>query len=257
MIGQSRIITLTTDFGDSHYVGEMKGAAKRVNPDADVVDVTHSVEKYNVAGGAFVLSRVWRHFPRNSVHVAVVDPGVGSGRKALAIETDSCFLIGPDNGILRWALKDQAVARIVELDAAKVLRLAGLGGVSATFHGRDLFAPAAALITRGVDLDLLGPRAADIQALEIKEDAVVHVDGFGNIITTIARELAPGTRLRVTHAGRTYDAVAAGTFSDAPEGALIVLVGSHGLVEIDVNRGSAAALLGANAGDAIRVENAG
>jgi S-adenosyl-L-methionine hydrolase (adenosine-forming) len=249
-----RTIALTTDFGDSHYVGEMRGGIKKVNPAAEIIDVTHSVEPHNVVGGAFILSRVIRHSPKNTVHVAVVDPGVGSQRRAIAIETAHCFLLGPDNGILRWALKDEDVVRAVELDAAKVQKLAGLTEVSATFHGRDVFAPAAALLTKGVDLSMMGERVTDIAPLEILEDAVVHVDRFGNIITTVAREMEPGTKVSVVHAEGRYEATYVRTFGDAPPGDLIVLTGSHGLLEVDVNQGSAAQRLGAKAGDRMRIE---
>jgi S-adenosyl-L-methionine hydrolase (adenosine-forming) len=251
------IITLTSDFGDSHYVGEMKGVVKKVNPVAEVIDITHSVEKYSVVDGAFILSRIWHHFPRFTVHVAVVDPGVGSMRKGIAIETEQCILVGPDNGILRWALKDQKILRAIELDIKKVQALAGLKESSSTFHGRDLFAPAAALISRDTDMDMLGSRITDLEVLDLKEDLVVHVDSFGNIITTVVKNLVPGTKVSVAHGARKYDATVVKTFSDAEAGKLIVLTGSHGLVEVDVNKGNAAERLGARAGDRIKVEDAG
>lgn len=256
MAGQIQLVSLTTDFGDGHYVGEIKGVIKKVNSDAQIVDVTHSVERFNVVGGAFILSRVWRHFPKNTVHMAVVDPGVGSSRKAIVIQTEYCYLLGPDNGILRWALKDQNIVRAVELDVKIVQERAGLTEVSATFHGRDVFAPTAGLLTRGVDIDTLGKRIKEIQTLDLKEDTVVHVDSFGNIITTIAMDIKPGAKLLVTHGARKFDAVGARTFSDAEAGQLIVLTGSHGLLELDVSRGSAAERLGVRAGDPIKVENA-
>jgi S-adenosyl-L-methionine hydrolase (adenosine-forming) len=257
MVGQAQVVTLTSDFGDSHYVGEMKGVIKKVNPQAEVVDVTHAVKRYNIVGGAFVLSRIWRHFPKNTVHLAIVDPGVGSKRKPLAVQTDYCMLLGPDNGILRWALKDQSVVRAVELDVRKVQERAGLSEVSSTFHGRDVFAPAAALITKGVDVDTLGRRVVEIERLDLEEDKVIHVDGFGNIITTVAKEPVPGTAVTVVHGPRRYEAQAVRTFSDAEKGALIVLTGSHGLLEVDVNQGNAAERLGVEAGDTIKVEYAG
>jgi S-adenosyl-L-methionine hydrolase (adenosine-forming) len=250
------VITLTSDFGDSYYVGEMKGVLKRVSPHADIVDITHSVEKYNVVDGAFVLSRIWRHFPKNTVHVAVVDPGVGSTRKGVAVETEQCIMVGPDNGILRWALKDQKILRAVELEFNKVQTLAGMKDLSPTFHGRDLFAPAAALISRGTDIDMLGARVTDLGVLDLREDVIVHVDSFGNIITTLVKNLVPGTRVVVLHGARRYDALVVKTFSDAQPGQLIVLTGSHGLTEVDVNRGNAAERLGARAGDRITVEDA-
>ncbi|MFH0861551.1 MAG: SAM-dependent chlorinase/fluorinase [Candidatus Altiarchaeota archaeon] len=257
MVGHVRLVSLTSDFGEGHYVGEMRGVIKKVNIDAEIVDVTHSIERYNVFGGAFVLSRIWRHFPKNTVHVVVVDPGVGSKRKAIAIETDYCFLLGPDNGVLRWALKDQEIVRVIDLDPLTVQERAGLTNVSATFHGRDVFAPAAGLLTRGVDIDTLGTRIKELQPLDLKEDTVIHVDSFGNIITTIAKDLSPGMKLQVIHGPRKFDAVGAVKFSDVNPGELVVLKGSHGLLEVDVNHGNAAERLGVRAGDSIQVEYVG
>jgi S-adenosyl-L-methionine hydrolase (adenosine-forming) len=253
---QNRLITLTSDFGPSYYVGEMKGVIKKVNEKADIIDVTHSVARHSIVEGAFILSRIWRYFPKNAIHVAVVDPGVGTNRKAVAVETDECAFMGPDNGIIRWALKGQDIVRAVELDAAKVQVLAGLKEMSSTFHGRDVFAPAAALLSRGTDLDFLGARIDDIEPLPLKENAVVHVDTFGNIITTAVCDIRPGAKVTVTHGGIRYDALAVRTFSDAPPGTLIVLLGSHGLLEVDVNLADASQLLQAKVGDEIRVENA-
>jgi S-adenosylmethionine hydrolase len=257
MFTDLQLITLMSDFGFSHYVGEMKGVVKKVNPKAETIDVTHSITRHNILEGAFILSRIWRHFPKNTVHVVVVDPGVGSDRRALAVETDYCMLVGPDNGILRWALKDQEVVRAVALDAGEVQERAGLEGLSPTFHGRDVFAPAAALISKGVDVDTLGARVEDIEKLDIREDVIVHIDGFGNIVTTVAKEIPPGTNVVVSHAGMRHEANAVKTFSDAGSGQLIVLVGSHGLLEVDVARGNAADALAASTGDDIRIENAG
>jgi len=253
---ENNLVTLTSDFGASYYVGEMKGVVKRVNPKAEVVDITHNVSRHSIVEGAFILSRAWRHFPKNTVHVAVVDPGVGSGRKAVAVETENATFIGPDNGILRWALKDETIVRSVELDAAVIRERAGVVADSATFHGRDVFAPAAALLTRGVDLDFLGKRAEDLAPLEIKPDTIVHIDGFGNIITTCAFGLRPGGKVRVVHKGSRYEARVVKTYAEAEPGRLIALIGSHGFIEVDVNQGDAARLLGAFVGDRIALEQA-
>jgi S-adenosylmethionine hydrolase len=242
-----RIITLTTDFGDSHYVGEMKGRILLENPDATIVDITHSIEAQNIPSAAFVLSRIWRSFPDNSIHVVVVDPGVGSGRLALAVATSGCILVGPDNGVLRWALKDLEVERVVGIDE-KLFH-----DVSATFHGRDVFAPAAAKLSKGADIDMLGKRVDEMKPLDIEADSVLHVDGFGNIITSVAGQIRPGEQVTVLHGGKSHEARAVRTFTDAKEGELIVLVGSHGLVEVDISLGDAAKKLKAKAGDRIQV----
>ncbi len=253
---ETNLISLTTDFGLSYYVGEMKGRVKKVNPKAEVVDVTHSVSRHSIVEGAFILSRAWRSFPKNTVHVAVVDPGVGSGRKAVAVETENATFMGPDNGILRWALKDETVVRSVELDPALIRERAGAGEDSATFHGRDVFAPAAALLTKGVDLDFLGKRTEDLAPLEIKPDAIVHIDGFGNVITTCAYGLRPGGKVRVVHKGSRYEARTVKTYSEAEPGRLTALFGSHGFIEVAVNQGDAARLLGASVGEGIAIEQA-
>jgi len=252
----AQIITLTSDFGSGYYVGEMKGVIKKVSPQVELIDITHHVSRHDTAEGAFILSRIWRHFPKNTIHVAVIDPGVGTDRRGVAVETDYCFLIGPDNGLLRWALMGQSIVRIVELDVQVIQQRTGLGQVSSTFHGRDVFAPAAALLSKGVDLGNLGRRINDIKGLDIREDTVVHVDGFGNVVTTIAKEIPAGSKVKVYHGARQYEAVSVKTYAEAEVGRIVVLSGSHGLIEVGLNMGSAAEKLGIAVGDKIRVEHA-
>ena len=291
MFTDLQLITLTTDFGGSYYVGEMKGVMKKVNPKAEVVDVTHAVGRQNILEGAFILSRVWRHFPKNTIHVAVVDPGVGSDRKALAVETDYCMLIGPDNGILRWALKDQKVARAVELNAGEVQARAGLKGLSATFHGRDVFAPAAARLSAGTPVSRLGAAVSDLQTLppprlvpgdvpaaaltSAVRGEILLADRFGNLLTSIGvlcagpgflridpwipgcpqmRLEGPGFRVHLP-GGRAARLVH--TFSDVPPGSLLAYIGSDGLLEIGVNEGSAAEVLGLPRGAEVVLTAAG
>jgi len=250
------VITLLSDFGESYYVGEMKGVIKTIEPQADIVDITHIINPQNILEGAFVLSRAYRHFPKGTIHVAVVDPGVGSERRAIAVDTGSYFFIGPDNGLLRWSLKGEDVERIIELDQEKIMELAKKEDISPTFHGRDIFAPAAAILCRGTDIDMLGDRLTEIEGLEVDEDSIVHIDRFGNIVTTITADIPLGTRVTIIHGNRPHEGVCVRTFQDAQRGQLIVLRGSHGLLEVDVNMGNAAKMLEADVGDIIRVENA-
>lgn len=257
MYTDSRLITLTTDFGRGYYPAQMRGVIKKVNDKAEVVDVTHDVGRHDIVEGAFILSRITGYYPDNTVHVAVVDPGVGTDRAALAVETKRFTLIGPDNGVLKWALNGHDTVRVVALDEETVKERAGFGEVSNTFHGRDVFAPAAALITKGVDVDALGKRVDEIEKLNVKQDRVVHVDGFGNIVTTMAAEPAPGETVKVAHKGRMHDAFCVKTYGQARPGQLVVLTGSHGLLEVAVREGDAASLLGAKAGDEILMQDAG
>ncbi|MGH7665251.1 MAG: SAM hydrolase/SAM-dependent halogenase family protein [Gemmatimonadaceae bacterium] len=233
------LITLLTDFGTADgYVAEMKGVLLSRAPDARLVDVTHDIAPHDVEAGRLALARYWRRFPEGTVHLAVVDPGVGSARAALAVASEGRTLVGPDNGLLSPALL-AADARAVELPVP--------GNASATFHGRDLFAPAAALLALGAPLDSLGPRA---EAPGIRrtpephrlEDGgvageIISIDRFGNAITNlIARH---GGRIEV--AGHTVPIVR--SYSDAAGGHPVAISGSSGLIEIAMREGSAAASL--------------
>ena len=249
-------ITLTTDFGDGIYVPQMKGVIKKINAEIDLTDITHNVKPQNIVEGAFILSRIWDKFPKSTVHIAVVDPKVGTKRNAVAVETEYCTLIGPDNGILCWSLKDQKILRMIKIDFEKISGYTENKILSKTFHGRDIFAPCAALLCNGIDLDNLGERITDLETLQIRDNTVVHIDGFGNIITTNVLELEVGADVQITHKGKSYIAKAAETFEDGEKNELIILQGSHGLLEIDVNCGNAAKKLNAKVGDEIGVEDA-
>lgn len=235
----TRIITLLTDFGTGDgYVGEMKGVLAAGAPDCALVDIAHDLPAHDVEAGRLALARYWHRFPVGTVHLAVVDPGVGGARAALAVESEGRMLVGPDNGILSPAMLHQG-ARCVALPVHP--------SAAATFHGRDVFAPAAAQLARGVALDALGEpyanpivrrtpeatRAADGSTLGV----VIAIDHFGNIVTNLITRRAGTIEVagRVIAIGRTY--------ADVQPGALIALVGSGGLVEIAVHDGSAAAVL--------------
>jgi S-adenosyl-L-methionine hydrolase (adenosine-forming) len=250
------VVSLITDFGQGYYPGQMRAQIRRISPECDIIDITHNVTPYNVCEGAFILSRSYNFFPKNTVHVAVVDPGVGSSRLPIAAETNDYIFVGPDNGILRWALSNEKITRMISINKDKIKESAGIDDVSPTFHGRDIFAPCAALICNGTDIDHLGGRILDLEGLEIMEDTVLHVDPFGNIITTIAKEIPAGGMVRVRHGPRVYEARAVKTFAEAEPGQLIVLRGSHGMVEVDICQGNAALKYGVHAGDKIMIENA-
>jgi hypothetical protein len=262
----SSIITLTTDFGLSeHYVGAMKGAILSVNPRATVVDITHEVEPQRVDEGSYLLGGAWPYFPSGSVHVAVVDPGVGGQRGALVLATPHGFFVGPDNGVLSAALPDSArprgfrsVAKAVRLPEGYVAVAISeprymRRPVSATFHGRDVFAPVAAHLTLGVDIDSFGERVPSVLALPPlkavkKADGslagrVIHVDHFGNLVTSIRAVDLPDGDVAVEIGGAVVHGLTT-TYGDGDD--LVALIDSSGYLEVALPRGDAAQLLDAD-----------
>lgn len=230
------IITLLTDFGTSDgYVGEMKGVLLTELPDATLVDITHEVPQHDVEIGRLTLARYWRRFPAGTVHVAVVDPGVGSSRAALAVQSDDRFLVGPDNGLLSPALL-VGDARVVELSIPAY--------ASATFHGRDVFAPAAARLASGARVDALGATVTDPVIRRTPEPhraatgeligEIIAVDRFGNAITNLVA--MRGGRIEV----RGREIPLRRTYADLRPGEPGAVVGSTGLIEIVMREGRAA-----------------
>jgi len=267
----NRIITLTTDFGTRDgFVGVMKGVILRLNPQATLVDITHDIAPQNIEQGAFLFANAVKYFPANAIHVAVVDPGVGSARRPIAVQIGETFFVAPDNGVLTLAFQQSAIEnrkseiRAVHLSNTKYF----LSRVSATFHGRDIFAPVAAHLSLGVPLDALGEPIDDwvklsscVNAVRLGEEIVgrvVHIDRFGNAITNIGEELLAGMdRARVVvrigaHALRgikpTYAAVASGK--------AVALISSSWQVEIAVRDGNAAQTLGIRIGDEVIIQRA-
>jgi S-adenosyl-L-methionine hydrolase (adenosine-forming) len=253
------IITLTTDFGvRDPYVAEMKGAilgiARAAGATVQLVDVTHEVARHDVVEGALALEAAAPFFPRGTVHVAVIDPGVGTARRGIAVAARDQVFIGPDNGVFTPFLSGRDW-RAFEL-AVPADRLPA---VSRTFHGRDVFAPAAAHVAVGVDVAGLGPALTDPVRLAwdrgreragMIEGTVIHVDRFGNLVTSLfADALRQGSVVRV--AGRTIPVV--GTYGDLPRGGLGALAGSSGRLEIAVREGSAASVLRARRGTRVIV----
>jgi S-adenosyl-L-methionine hydrolase (adenosine-forming) len=259
------IITLTTDFGLSeHYVGAMKGSILSVNPRATIVDITHEVQPQRVDEGCFLLGAARPYFPLGSVHVAVVDPGVGGERRALALATPAGFFVGPDNGVLSAALPDasrprgfRGIAKPVRLPQGYVAVAISNPDymrqpVSQTFHGRDVFAPVAAHLTLGVDIDRFGERVTSILALPLfravrKADGslagrVIHVDHFGNLVTSIRAVDIGGGDVTVEVEGAVVHGMTT-TYGDGDD--LVALIDSSGYLEVALPRGSAAELLDA------------
>ena len=234
------VITLTSDFGEgSPYVAAMKAALLAACPEAALVDVSHSVRPFDILGGAFVLWAGTRHFAPGAVHLAVVDPGVGGSRRPVAFELAGSWYVGPDNGLFGLVLAEAtALPRAVELRRP--------AGASATFEGRDVFAPAAGALASGVPLAGLGSHLADgLMPLPSRSPCVLWVDNFGNVVTSLK---APATKLRVN--GREVG-LTVRTYSDAPPDTPFVYVGSMGLLEVGVRQSRADEWLGAGPGDAV------
>jgi S-adenosyl-L-methionine hydrolase (adenosine-forming) len=239
------LVTLLTDFGRSDsYVGVMKGVIYGICPQAIVVDLTHDVRPQDVAGGRFQLGMAVPYFPPGTIHVAVVDPGVGTGRRSIAIETDRSWLVGPDNGLL--VLADEIRSAVV-LDRPEFWRSAIASG---TFHGRDVFAPVAAHLLDGVPLAALGTAIdpAGLVRLTAIPNSIQAIDHFGNGITNIL-----GTALGLQVRVRNQVLRSVQTYGEAEEGEAIALVGSHGFIEIAVNGGDAQRRLGLQVGDRVEI----
>lgn len=262
------ILTLTTDFGvDDAYVAIMKGVILNIAPQTRIVDYTHGIKPGNVVQGAYLLRSGYRYFPRGTVHVAVVDPGVGSSRRAIAIQTPDATFIGPDNGIFSLVVEDAQRAwprdtHMIELTEARWW----LPNVSATFHGRDIFTPVGAHLVNGAAFAALGRPIADLtpanrttpQALGngALMGRIVHIDRFGNCITNITtehlHEYVLGERLVIEIIDQQLRGLFR-TYSDGPTGTPMCLIGSSGHLELAVRNGNAAQYLGVDIGDKFKV----
>ena len=260
----NRVLTFTTDFGSSDaYVAAMKGVALGIVPDLTLVDITHEVPRHDIRHGAFILGGVYRYFPAETVHVAVVDPGVGTSRKAIALVTPAGTFCAPDNGLLSYVLNDHINTDQVRFgsadfatpvtapvpDGCEAYEISNpayrLAPVSDTFHGRDIFTPAAAHLASGLQPERLGGPLSELTilnlfTLERRDDAVVgrvvHVDRFGNVVTNIRATQLPHGEIVIEVADTKIQGLSA-TFADAD--GLLALIGSHGYLEIAENLGSA------------------
>jgi S-adenosylmethionine hydrolase len=253
---KSPIVTLTTDFGTKdHFAAVMKGVVLGICPTATIVDISHEVQPFEIQEGAFVIAQACRFFPKKTIHVVVVDPGVGSARRAILVEAEGQYFIAPENGVLAMVYSRPG-SKVREITADKFFRQP----VSQTFHGRDIFAPVAAHLAKGARTsdfgktidDYLKPSFTDPQRTSKRQwmGAVLHIDRFGNMITNFhidefamirARpfELAVGTQ-HLTDLGMTY--------AEMPVGEPFVIVGSSGYLEVASNQASAARILGCGVG---------
>ncbi len=267
MANSGHIITLTTDFGTRDcYVAAMKGVILGINPEVRIIDLTHEIGPQNVLEAAFFLKGSAMYFPEGTVHVVVVDPAVGTDRRALCVEADGHYYVAPDNGVVSLVATAERLVRAVAIDNERYLRPT----ISATFHGRDVFAPAAAHLSLGVDMSELGPPVHEIVRLELPTPTatgdgaisaqVIHIDRFGNIITNVdmaawnsLTRSGKGAEIQVRIHGLVLNRTCK-AYSEVPQGSPLALWGSSDLLEISVNRGNAAERLGAKVGDLVTVQ---
>ena len=260
-----RPIALMTDFGPRDpFVGIMKGVILGINSSATIVDLCHELKPGDVRAAAFALAMAFPYLPEGTIFTVVVDPGVGAGRRGIAAEIDGRVFVGPDNGLLSWVLKNQAVRRAVKLENAEFF----LSEVSDTFHGRDVFAPVAAHLSKGMPLETLGPAIEDLVTFPIPEvvvgdrslqGEVVYIDLFGNLLTNITRREFEGWRKKLSgetlkiHLGSVEIQGISRTYGDVPPGHIAAVFGSAGVLEVAVNGDDAAEMLGASIGSHVLI----
>ena len=263
------VITLTTDFGTRDpYVASMKGVILSICPGAVVVDVTHDVPKFNVRAGALILAQASTWFPPGTVHVGVVDPGVGTERRAIVVKARKYLFVGPDNGLLVLAARRDGLEAVYAVENEALF----LPKVSRTFHGRDIFAPVAARLALGLSPSEVGPEVSDYVVPSFAEPRaeggvaigeVMHIDGFGNIITNIPEELleelgiSDGSRLSVRVGEHELKLRLCSAYGDVRPGSFLAIVDSWGMLEVAMNLGSAARALGVRPGDRVEVRPIG
>jgi len=261
------IITLLSDFGlRDAYVAEMKAVILSVNPNARIVDISHEVEKFDIRMGAFTLASAAPYFPEGTVHVAVVDPGVGTERRPIIIQTKRSLYVGPDNGLLILSARKEEVSHVYHIRNPRYMR----PKISTTFHGRDVFAPAAAHLAKGCTPSDYGPEIHDYVIPEFakpcatKKDLVgevLHIDDFGNIITNISRGdldkigIVEGFRLSIKLRGKATRMKFCSTYGEAPAKKPLALIGSHDFLEIAINQGSASKTFKTKVGDTVIISS--
>jgi S-adenosylmethionine hydrolase len=255
-------VTLTTDFGTRDpYVAQLKAVLYAQGPESlEVIDLSHEIEPQNLREAALFVRAAWPRFPAGTIHMVVVDPGVGSARRALAVANRAHSMLGPDNGVL--SLVFDGTSRAVEIEPSRL----GAASISATFHGRDVFAPAAARLAHGAALDMLGPAADQLVRLSLPtpqrqsnrlRGEIIHVDRFGNLITNLSRAELGALQQSAPSRVRLGDGAVlpwVHCYAEAPAGVAVALMGSSELVEIAVRDASARRLTGAAVGDAVWIE---
>jgi hypothetical protein len=269
------IITLTTDFGlTDAYVAAMKGVILGINPEAKLVDICHTIKPQNIAEAAFVLSTAYPFFPKGTIHVVVVDPGVGTKRRAIILRTPTAFFTAPDNGVLSYVIQDYSTKSAKSkqprelgpgLEAVAITKPEfWRSPVSPTFHGRDIFAPVAARLSLGLPLIEFGEAITSLTVLPLSrpyQEAggslighVLHIDSFGNLITDIKNGDLPQEKQSITiEVGDKHIKGLSRTYAEAKK--LLAVIGSSGHLEVSLKEGSASAFLKAKIGDEVRIKH--
>ena len=264
-----RMITLTTDFGlTEHYVGAMKGVIYSINPTVQLVDITNAVQSYDILDGAIAISQAYSYFPKDTVHVVVVDPGVGSARRPIIASAGQYLFVAPDNGVLSLVYEREERVAVRHITAEHYFHQP----VSNTFHGRDVFAPVAAYLSKGVDAAKFGeeitdfvrfaaPRPKAIAANQWK-GIVLKTDKFGNLITNIMPKDIPqifdgsSSAFKIT-VGKAEVTKLCSSYAEGTQGELFAILGSAGFLEISSNKGAASRLVGADKGSEVAITIAG
>jgi S-adenosylmethionine hydrolase len=263
------MITFTTDFGmTEHYVGVMKGVIHSINPSATTVDITNAVQSFDILDGALAISQAYTYFPKDTIHLVVVDPGVGSTRRPILVSAGQYLFVAPDNGVLSLVYEREERVSVRHISAEHYFRQP----VSPTFHGRDIFAPVAAYLSKGVDINKFGDTISDyVRFVAPKPKAiaanswkavVLKADKFGNLITNITPQDIPqifdGTAqaFKIT-VGKAEVTKLYANYSAGAQGELFAVLGSTGFLEISANRGPASRLAGADKGSEVNVVLAG
>ncbi|MFQ6032938.1 MAG: S-adenosyl-l-methionine hydroxide adenosyltransferase family protein [Candidatus Zixiibacteriota bacterium] len=256
---RKKIITLLTDFGTKDgYIGAVKGVIKRINPQAEIVDITHDVDSYDVLGAAFALNNSYRYFPKGTIHLAVVDPGVGSLRQPILVGTKDFFFVGPDNGIFSFIYQREDLTDIIVISNKNYF----LAELSRTFHARDIFAPIAAYLSLGIKTDEFGAPAKECVKLIVSQPQskgkslkgqIIHIDRFGNLITNISADLLKKKQNLEIILGKRKIKKMTRSYFEIEEKRLGALIGSSGFLELAINQGNAQKLLRAKVGDRIRI----
>lgn len=260
------LITLTTDFGyKDPFVGMMKGVILSISDSANIVDITHGITSQNILEGAFIISKSFKYFPNDTVHVVVVDPGVGSSRRPLLIASSSHYFVGPDNGVFSMIIENDPYSRVYEVTEEKYF----LKSISSTFHGRDIFAPVAAWLSKGFSTGSFGRIVEDYAKITIPpverrqsiiKGSVIYTDTFGNIITNIPRGVVDEllqkgispSNIHIEICGHKISGIRK-CYADTKEGEPGIIINSFNLIEIYTYSGNAAKILKAQKGDLVEI----
>jgi len=258
------IITLTTDYGTSdHLVAVLKGVILRIVPNATIVDINHHVAPFDVLDGALSIAAAYRYFPPRSIHVVVVDPGVGTQRRPILVTADQYYFVAPDNGVLSLIYERESAVSVRHITAEHYF----LTPVSNTFHGRDVFAPVAAWLAKSYQTEAMGDEISDHVRFALPrpkpagsalKGVVLRIDSFGNLLTNFTAEDLPASigtegKISLQVGGKRVEKLAQ-TFASGAAGEPVAIIGSSGFLEIAVNKGQAARILGVNRGAEVQIE---